>query len=56
MKVTRIEIEGVMYRVVKDKEGSTYCDECDLHKMCLRKNEEDFPCKIIGKEEIFEKE
>lgn len=56
MKVTRIEIDGEMYQVVKANEGSTYCEECALEEKCSRKNEKVFPCNLIDEEEIFTKE
>lgn len=53
MKITKIEVDGDMYVVVKATDGSTYCEECSLENKCKRKNEKVFPCDIIGDEEIF---
>lgn len=56
MKITRIEIDGEIYSVVKASNGSTYCEECALGEKCKRKNENIFPCNLIDDEEIFVKE
>ena len=56
MKVTGIEIDGEMYKVAKAEKGNTYCEECGLNEKCTRKNNEIFPCNMIGDEEIFIKE
>lgn len=56
MKVTRIEIDGAMYKAEKSSVGNTYCEECALADKCSRKEEKLFPCNIIGEEEIFVKE
>lgn len=56
MKITRMEIDGELYRVTKSYIGTTYCEECALEEKCLRKNEKRFPCDIIDNEEIFVKE
>lgn len=56
MKVSRIEVDGTMYRVQKSQTGNTYCEECNLNEKCSRKEEKLFPCNIIGEEEIFVKE
>lgn len=56
MKVTGIEIDGEMYRVAKAEKGNTYCEECALNEKCTRKDNQVFPCDMIGDEEIFIKE
>lgn len=56
MKITRIEIDGELYRVAESCLGTTYCEECALIEKCERKNEKIFPCNLIGDEEIFVKE
>lgn len=53
MRITRMEIDGEMFVVTKANEGSTYCSECSLNEKCSRKNEDVFPCNLIGEEEIF---
>lgn len=55
MKITKVEIDGDMYVVVKATEGLTYCEECGLKEKCSRKNERVFPCNLIDEEEIFVK-
>lgn len=56
MKITRIEVDNEMYVVVKASNGSTYCEECDLESKCIKKDEETYPCNIVGEEDIFKKE
>ena len=56
MKITRIEIDGELYRVTRSYIGTTYCEECALGEKCKRKNEKIFPCNLIDDEEIFVKE
>lgn len=56
MKVTGIEIDGEMYKVAIAETGNTYCEECGLNEKCTRKDNQVFPCDLIGDEEIFIKE
>lgn len=56
MKITRLEVDGEMYRVTKSVVGQTYCEECGLEDKCSRKDNKVFPCNIIGEEEIFVKD
>ena len=56
MKVTGIEIDGEMYKVTKAEKGDTYCEECGLNEKCTRKDNEVFPCNMVGDEEIFERQ
>lgn len=53
MKITKMEIDGIMYKVTETKSGDTYCEECDLNDKCKRKKEEVFPCNVIGEEEVL---
>lgn len=56
MKVTRIEVDGETYRVTDSVIGKTYCEECGLEDKCRRKENDVFPCDVIGDEQIFVKE
>lgn len=56
MKVTGIEVDGELYRVTRAENGDTYCEECSLNNKCTRKDNEVYPCNIVGDEEIFVKE
>lgn len=53
MKITRIEVDGVMYRTAESQSGDTYCEECDLNEKCVKKEESVNPCCLIGEEEVF---
>jgi hypothetical protein len=56
MKVTGIEVDGERYKVVRADYGTTYCEECGLNEKCTRKDNEVYPCNMVGDEEIFVKE